>query len=681
DRDYTIPHIPPELEGLRLTCVQTAQGDKWASATQFWRLTLMQVSTVLICYDARASEVPLWLSTSGFRLWEGVEISGAQYKVPYSYKRSYFVLVHVPSPCVDYGGSPEGPGRIAQLQGQGMAQGLLSQHSSPSSGLVNNTVEDGNDWNAATEEASSLHSPVAVPVSKGTSATTANTTPARSSLSTLNREAREGGADSVVSVSVDGDMAVRRGSSVGGSDIIIGGLGGKEHRRGDGMGGYGLQRISPVWDTEAGGPLSQFPIPFDVAGRSWSRCFNVDAVNTAGPVDTSGATFGVSVSALPGVFQRTRVVTLYPRLILRNCLGVPLQVMPVVMAPKSSVVERLSARLPPPGLPAQPPEQAHLIWSRVEGTPKEGVSNNGRGRGAESSGRQGLQGSRGHRREERVAYANDVGHFYQDVPTLSSVIIYSFNPVAKLVQGLVDAAAAASASDVSDEGSDHRMVGGAGNSSEKKNDPGDMEGDAEELRKCILVRVAAEGSSTKGERDFGDIRGGAVKGRGSNRVNGCPAHAEEGFGAALAAGLSRPLLAEEMGETHLWVVDECGRRHLAAAVVTLQKATVFLTISAAAQFPPFRVENRSSSETVVYRQEDANPSFGWHVLPPLTWHSFLWQEPGKPRAMEAAFVGAIGGSGVARHSEVYELDAIGEREALLEKEPSLTRSVLHLVST
>ncbi|CAN0396178.1 unnamed protein product, partial [Discosporangium mesarthrocarpum] len=84
--------------------------------------------------------------------------------------------------------------------------------------------------------------------------------------------------------------------------------------------------ISAVWDTSVDGHLGQFQVPFDLAGRSWSRSFNVDAVNTAGPVDTSGATLGISISALPGVFQRTRVVTLYPRLILRNYLGVPLQV-------------------------------------------------------------------------------------------------------------------------------------------------------------------------------------------------------------------------------------------------------------------------------------------------------------------------------------------------------------------
>lgn len=87
-----------------------------------------------------------------------------------------------------------------------------------------------------------------------------------------------------------------------------------------------LQRISALWDTDKDGPLSQIPVPFDRVGRQWSRTFNVDAANTAGPLETSGATLGVSVSALTGEFHRTRVVTLYPRLIVRNFLDIPLEV-------------------------------------------------------------------------------------------------------------------------------------------------------------------------------------------------------------------------------------------------------------------------------------------------------------------------------------------------------------------
>lgn len=52
-------------------------------------------------------------------------------------------------------------------------------------------------------------------------------------------------------------------------------------------------------------------------------------------------------------------------------------------------------------------------------------------------------------------------------------------------------------------------------------------------------------------------------------------------------------------------------------------------------------------------QEDADRTMGWHILPPLTWHAFLWQEPNKPRAIEVAFAGALTQShGGARHSEV-----------------------------
>lgn len=43
DRDYTIPSLPIELQGIRLTCIQTAQGDKRAGGSRLWRLSLMQV--------------------------------------------------------------------------------------------------------------------------------------------------------------------------------------------------------------------------------------------------------------------------------------------------------------------------------------------------------------------------------------------------------------------------------------------------------------------------------------------------------------------------------------------------------------------------------------------------------------------------------------------------------------
>ena len=41
---------------------------------------------MLVVFDARAQSVPQWLAASGFVLWEGVKIAGAQYRIPYVYK-------------------------------------------------------------------------------------------------------------------------------------------------------------------------------------------------------------------------------------------------------------------------------------------------------------------------------------------------------------------------------------------------------------------------------------------------------------------------------------------------------------------------------------------------------------------------------------------------------------------
>ena len=47
---------------------------------------------MLVIFDGRAQSVPLWLAASGFSLWEGVEVAGAQYRIPYVYKVFFFFL-------------------------------------------------------------------------------------------------------------------------------------------------------------------------------------------------------------------------------------------------------------------------------------------------------------------------------------------------------------------------------------------------------------------------------------------------------------------------------------------------------------------------------------------------------------------------------------------------------------
>lgn len=223
------------------------------------------------------------------------------------------------------------------------------------------------------------------------------------------------------------------------------------------------------------------------------------------------------------------------------------------MSPKASVAARLSQCLPPPTTSSR--EDPFLVdrnegrfhTTKTENLQQEGLSS--------------------FFPTPSVATSADGGseHLSQVVPTSAAVIVYAFNAADELVEGLNTAA----------------------DSRHRENHTG-VGGDTDDHRKCMLVRATA-GNGT---------------GSGSNHGGG---NGFDGFGPALAAGLSRPVLAEEMGETHLWVVDYVGRRHLAAAFVSIQRATIFITLSASTQLPPFRVENRSSAETLAYRQVGFRP--------------------------------------------------------------------------
>lgn len=239
------------------------------------------------------------------------------------------------------------------------------------------------------------------------------------------------------------------------------------------------------------------------------------------------------------------------------------------MSPKAAAVERLSQCIPP-AMPPPGRDSSFLAAYRdsprrcaVSGTPDGGSGGSGGGKGDPSRSANSVTaplsaGSAG------AAVVKGTDHLARTVPTSTAVIIYAFNAADQLVKGLAAASPAAS------PGNSNGVAG--------------VGGDSDDHRKCVLLRATATSGNCGGG-------GGGEEGGDSG-----------GFGPALAAGLSRPVLAEEMGETHLWVVDSAGRRHLAAAFVSLQRATVFITLSASSQFPPFRVENRSSAETLAYRQ-------------------------------------------------------------------------------
>ncbi|CAM9437847.1 unnamed protein product, partial [Chrysoparadoxa australica] len=90
----------------------------------------------------------------------------------------------------------------------------------------------------------------------------------------------------------------------------------------------GSDHISPFWDVEANGPLVQLPLQLDWRGRSWSKSFSINAINSSGEICTQAGTFGVCVGASPGIFHKTKVVTVYPRFVVSNMLNLPVCAIP-----------------------------------------------------------------------------------------------------------------------------------------------------------------------------------------------------------------------------------------------------------------------------------------------------------------------------------------------------------------
>ncbi|CAM9638267.1 unnamed protein product [Chrysoparadoxa australica] len=291
------------------------------------------------------------------------------------------------------------------------------------------------------------------------------------------------------------------------------------------------------WDTEQSGPITYTRPQFDAIGRHWSSRFSVDAVSTSGQLETPCATFGVSIRALPGLFQRTKVVTLFPRFIVRSALSVSLQVIPVLLQgslPIDAELEQLRSSAPSGAL----------------------------------------------------------------IEPQSSVVVYGFD------------------SPSSRPGHSHASRAS-----------GTVDGSP---NRCIVL---------------------------------CCPQVPSASPAQPPPLLSQPVMLDEVGQTYLWLHGQGGTRYLIRASVTIQGCTVFTTLSDAAQYPPYRIENRSSAASLVYRQNCSSASRSWVRLDPLQWHSYLWEKPKERHELRVA-IHDPAHEILGAHSSAYSLDKIGDLEQL-----------------
>jgi hypothetical protein len=98
---------------------------------------------------------------------------------------------------------------------------------------------------------------------------------------------------------------------------------------------------------------------------------------------------------------------------------------------------------------------------------------------------------------------------------------------------------------------------------------------------------------------------------------------------------SRPISLDDLGEINVWLPvkqshidtsDQSSSKILISASVMLQESLVVVTIKDISNTPPYRLENRSLTHTLEYRQQH-NALSNWQTLAPGTWSSYVWDDP------------------------------------------------------
>lgn len=119
---------------------------------------------------------------------------------------------------------------------------------------------------------------------------------------------------------------------------------------------------------------------------------------------------------------------------------------------------------------------------------------------------------------------------------------------------------------------------------------------------------------------------------------------------------SLPIPVDEMGESHVWIRDRDGRkRWLCSVRKMIRGPTVYIVLTDATLAPPHRIENRSASATLLFRQQGTRV---WNELAPMRWRSYLWDDPFQPRRLEVAYLAPSVKRIGAIVAGVYELDRI-----------------------
>jgi hypothetical protein len=105
---------------------------------------------------------------------------------------------------------------------------------------------------------------------------------------------------------------------------------------------------------------------------------------------------------------------------------------------------------------------------------------------------------------------------------------------------------------------------------------------------------------------------------------------------ASSSNHSRPISLDDIGEIDVWLpiiqtpgldnTDSSASKLLISASVMLQDSLVVVTLRDISKTPPYRLENRSLTHSLEYRQRH-NLLSNWQTLAPGAWTSYVWDDP------------------------------------------------------
>ena len=556
--EWSLAALPPELSEQPLLAVQTAYGDRRAGSSFALQFSVRRACQVLVCYDARARSPPDWLAQLGF-------------------EPTSLTIV--------------GPRQQAQQQQQ---QGDFHFNIFRRSVPAYRTLRLGGNSAHGARGAKAMYLVLLAPMPES------------------DHQVEAGGVCEETGVEEGGERAADRCVALSLSSSPVVGMGEAAAEAAEDV-------TSIFWDDRRDGPISVLRPPFDLLGRAFSTPFNVDAVSTRGQLETPSAVLGVSVKSLPGLFHRTRAVTLWPRFVVVNQLHEPVDVLALLKPAALETAGRrggaLTAFLPP-------------ALGRSSGPDKRGLGTTSSSSSSFSIGsRQALLGAGGGGVGPHGVEFMAPKDCYGVLAPGASLVVYSFLPLRYLPPGtplpayLRDArtAAAASAAGAS------RAADGGG-----QDDP-----------------------EARGTRSL------------CFRLHGGEQQASTAAMAAGATAFSHAVPVEEVGETCVWFWRDAEGRHagpLVSVNVAVQQSMLFVTLRDSTHTPPFSIENRSSWATLLCKQSGVPADY--LAVPPMAFHSFSWQEERQQlRQLKVAVQGVLDQIGGRRRGKGGEgvLSLLGKR--------------------